>query len=93
MHKKIYIVLIVILFLVVVMAIQLLFGQNSIPRQQQVKDEITAYQAQIESLQTVIESRSAEIERLKSDSLYKEEILRTRYGMSKKEEKVFQLVK
>ncbi len=93
MHKKIYIVLIVILFLVVVMAIQLLFGQNSIPRQQQVKDEIAAYQAQIESLQTVIESRSAEIERLKSDSLYKEEILRTRYGMSKKEEKVFQLVK
>lgn len=93
MHKKIYIVLIVILFLVTVMAIQLLFGQNSIPRQQQVKEEIAAYQAQIDSLQAVIESHTAEIERLKSDSLYKEEILRTRYGMSKKQEKVFLLVK
>jgi len=93
MHKRIYIVLVVVLFLVAVMVVQLLFGNNSIPRQNQVKEEIAAYQVQIDSLQKLIEQHEKEIERLKSDSLYKEEILRTRYGMSRKDEKVFQMVK
>lgn len=93
MHKKIYIVIIVVLFLLAVMAAQLLFGHNSIPRQHQVEQEIAGYQAQIDSLNAVIEHHQQEIERLTNDSLYKENILRTRYGMSRKDEKSFQMVK
>ena len=93
MHKKIYIVIIAILFLLASMVANLIFGQSSLPRQQEVKDEIAQYQAQIESLQAVIEGHKQEIDRLQNDSLYKEKILRTRYGMSKDGEKVYQMVK
>lgn len=93
MQKKIYILVIVVLFLCAIMVAQLLFGNNSIPRQQQVQAEINNYKAQIDSLENLIESHKQTIERLKTDSLYKEEILRTRYGMSRKDEKVFQMVK
>lgn len=72
---------------------QLFFGKNSISQQRLVAQEIAEYQHQIDSLEKLIEARNLEIERLKGDSLYKEEILRTRYGMSEKGEKVFQLVK
>ena len=93
MHKKIYAVLIAIVILIAIMAVQLIFGQNSIPRQQRVKEDIARYQDQIDSLQKVIEGYRNEIERIKTDSLYKESILRTRYGMTTKDEKAFQLVK
>lgn len=93
MHKKIYAVLIAIVILIAIMAVQLIFGQNSIPRQQRVKEDIARYQDQIDSLQKVIESYKLEIERIKTDSLYKESILRTHYGMTTKDEKAFQLVK
>ena len=93
MHKRIYIALAVVLFLVAVMVSQLLFGDNSIPRQRQVANQIIVYQKQIDSLEQIIDNHKMEIERLKHDSLYKEKILRTRYGMSRKGEKVFQQVK
>ena len=93
MHKKIYAVLIAIVILIAIMAVQLILGQNSIPRQQRVKEDIARYQDQIDSLQKVIEGYQNEIERIKTDSLYKESILRTRYGMTTKDEKAFQLVK
>ncbi len=92
MHKKIYAILIAIALLFSIMVVQLVFGQNSIPRQQQVKENIARYQEQIDSLQKVIEEHKREIERLQTDSLYRESILRTRYGMSRKDEKVYQLV-
>ncbi len=72
---------------------QLLFGKNSIPQQRRIAREIELYQEQIDSLNKIIEERDELIHKLKTDSLYKEEILRTRYGMSRKDEKVFQLVK
>ena len=93
MHKKLYTALIAIAILIAIMAVQLIFGQNSIPRQQRVKEDIARYQDQIDSLQKVIEGYQNEIERIKTDSLYKESILRTRYGMTTKDEKAFQLVK
>ena len=71
----------------------LLFGKNSIPEQRRIAKEIQLYQMQIDSLSKVIEQRDDLIQKLKTDSLYKEEILRTRYGMSREGEKVFQLVK
>lgn len=93
MHKRIYIVILAVLFLLASMIAQLIFGQSSLPRQQKVKEEIAQYQAQIDSLQNVIEQHKQEIERLQKDSLHKEEVLRTRYGMSREGEKVFQMVK
>ena len=92
MHKKLYTALIAIAILIAIMAVQLIFGQNSIPRQQRVKENIARYQEEIESLQKVIDGYKHEIERIREDSLYKETILRTRYGMSRKDEKAFQLV-
>lgn len=71
----------------------LLFGKDSIPEQRRIAREIELYQKQIDSLSKVIEERNELIQKLKTDSLYKEEILRTRYGMSREDEKVFQLVK
>ena len=71
----------------------LLFGKDSIPEQRRIVKEIELYQKEIDSLTKVIEQRDELIQKLKTDSLYKEEILRTRYGMSRENEKVFQLVK
>ena len=72
---------------------QLMFGKNSIPQQHRIAKEIKLYQEQIDSLTKIIEERDELIEKLKTDSLYKEEILRTRYGMSREGERVFQMVK
>ena len=76
-----------------VLVFHLLFGKNSIPEQRRIAKEIQLYQMQIDSLSKVIEQRDELIQKLKTDSLYKEEILRTRYGMSREGEKAFQLVK
>lgn len=92
MHKKIYIAIIAVLFLLSIVVAELLFGKNSIPRQKQVKQEIAMYQAKVDSLNALIEQYKKEIDLLENDSIYKEGILRSRYGMSRKGEKVFQLV-
>ena len=91
MHKKIYIAIIAVLFLLSIVVAELLFGKNSIPRQKQVKQEIAMYQAKVDSLNALIEQYKKEIELLENDFIYKEGILRSRYGMSRKGEKVFQL--
>ena len=92
MHKKKYIAIIAVLFLLSIVVTELLFGKNSIPRQKQVKQEIAMYQAKVDSLNALIEQYKKEIELLENDSIYKEGILRSRYGMSRKGERVFQLV-
>ena len=75
------------------LVLHLLFGKDSIPEQRRIVKEIELYQKEIDSLTKVIEQRDELIQKLKTDSLYKEEILRTRYGMSREGEKAFQLVK
>ena len=71
----------------------LLFGKDSIPEPRRIVKEIELDQKEIDSLTRVNEQRDELIQKLKTDSLYKEEILRTRYGMSREGEKAFQLVK
>ena len=93
MHKKIYIAILVVFFFVAIVVSQPLFSKGNIFEQQRLTQQIAQQQHQIDSLNAVIEERKLQIERLQSDSLYKEEILRTRYGMSRKDEKVFQMVK
>ena len=93
MHKKIYIAILVVIFFVAIVVSQLLFSKGNVFEQQRLIQQIETQQHQIDSLQSVIEERKLIIERLQNDSLYKEGILRTRYGMSRKGEKVFQMVK
>ncbi|MBO7060834.1 septum formation initiator family protein [Fibrobacter sp.] len=92
MNKKVYIIVAVLLALLLLTLFELFLGKNSLLHQKQLAEEIASYQAEIDSLKEVIEVRNAEIERLQNDSMYKETILRTRYGMSRESEKVFQLV-
>jgi cell division protein FtsB len=93
MHKKIYIAILVVIFFVAIVVSQLLFSKGNVFEQQRLILQIENQQRQIDSLNVIIEERKMQIERLQNDSLYKEEILRTRYGMSRKGEKVFQMVK
>ena len=92
MNKRFWIILLAVVIAVATVVSQLLFGKHSIKQQHKVSQDIELYQAKIDSLKHAIDSCNIEIERLKSDSLYKENLLRTRYGMSRKGERVFQLV-
>jgi cell division protein FtsB len=88
-----WIILFTIVATIAIVISQLMFGKNSLKQQQKITQDIAMYEAQIDSLQHAIDSCNIEIERLKKDSLYKENLLRTRYGMSRKGERVFQMVK
>ena len=94
MKKRFFwIILFTIVATIAIVISQLMFGKNSLKQQQKITENIARYEAQIDSLQHAIDSCNIEIERLKNDSLYKESLLRTRYGMSRKGERVFQMVK
>lgn len=88
-----WIILFTIVATIAIVISQLMFGKNSLKQQQKVTQDIAKYEAQIDSLKHAIDSCNIEIERLKNDSLYKENLLRTRFGMSRKGERVFQMVK
>ena len=88
-----WIILFTIVATIAIVISQLMFGKNSLKQQQKITENIARYEAQIDSLQHAIDSCNIEIERLKNDSLYKENLLRTRYGMSRKGARVFQMVK
>ena len=88
-----WIILFTIVATIAIVISQLMFGKNSLKQQQKITENIARYEAQIDSLQHAIDSCNIEIERLKNDSLYKENLLRTRYGMSRKGERVFQMVR
>ncbi|SHL04857.1 septum formation initiator family protein [Fibrobacter sp. UWOV1] len=94
MKKRFFwIILFTIVATIAIVISQLMFGKNSLKQQQKITQDIARFEAQIDSLQHAIDSCNIEIERLKNDSLYKENLLRTRYGMSRKGERVFQMVK
>jgi cell division protein FtsB len=93
MSKGLLLFILVILIAAAVVIMPIFFGKDSLNQQHKVALDIEKYQAQIESLHHAIDSCNLEIERLKTDSLYKENLLRTRYGMSRKGERVFQMVK
>ena len=88
-----WIILFTIVATIAIVISQLMFGKNSLKQQKKITQDIARFEAQIDSLQHAIDSCNIEIERLKNDSLYKENLLRTRYGMSRKGERVFQMVK
>ena len=93
MHKKIYIFVLAFLFLIGVLVLQLFFSKGNVFEQKKIEHLITEYEFKVDSLKGVIEDYKSELERLQNDSLYKEQILRPKYGMSREGEKVFQMVK
>ena len=96
MHKRIYIAVIAFMFFIGILLLQLFFSKGNLIEQRNVAQQIAEYEFKIDSLKTRSSAsleRPLEIERLQNDSLHKEEILRTRYGMSREGEKVFQMVK
>jgi cell division protein FtsB len=93
MHKRIYIAVIAFIFFIGILLLQLFFSKGNLIEQGKVAQQIAEYEFKVDSLKKIIQNDSLEIDRLLHDSLYKEEILRTRYGMSREGEKVFQMVK
>ena len=79
---------IVIVLLLVFVATSLwafTFGENGLWKQHKL-------QVEIDSLKNELEHRKNEEERLLKDSFYIESIARTKYGMSKKGEAVYQFI-
>ena len=93
MHKRIYIFILAFLFFIGVLVLQLFFSKGNLFEQKKIEHLITEYEYKVDSLKGIIDDYKSEIERLQNDSLYKEQILRTKYGMSRDGEKVFQMVK
>jgi len=93
LSKRFFIPLLVLTLATIVVVFSLVFGKNSITQQRRLTREITSYQTTIDSLQKIIDERNLTIQRLRNDSLYIEEQLRVKYGMSRKGERVFQFVK
>lgn len=93
MSKNLLIFSLALLVAIIVVISHLFFGKNSLRQQHRLQKEIAAEQHQIDSLQRIIDEGNIVIKRLQTDSLYIEKQLRTKYGMSRKGEKVFQFVK
>jgi cell division protein FtsB len=71
---------------------KLFLGQNGLLRQFQIAEENQEISLQIDSLENILKQKQQERNRLVNDSLYIEQIARTRFGFSRKGEKVFQFL-
>lgn len=66
------------------------FGEkNSWNAQKELKQEISVLRAQKDSLQKELDIRQKRIQKLQEDSIYIENIARTKFGMTRKGEKAF----
>lgn len=68
------------------------FGENGLYKQHNLKKQIAVLGQEADSLKKILEFRKDEGERLLTDSFYMESIARTKYGMSKKNETVYQFL-
>jgi cell division protein FtsB len=71
---------------------KLFLGHNGLIRQFQVQKENEEINLQIDSLEHLLDQKKMEKSRLLYDSLYMEQVARTRYGFSRKGEAVFQFL-
>lgn len=71
---------------------KLFLGQNGLIRQFRIQRENTEIELSIDSLESVLEQKKKEHQRLLHDTLYIEELARTRFGMSRPGETVFQFL-
>lgn len=69
-----------------------ILGENGFWNQHKLKSQIMRLEQEKESLQKELLARHHEGERLHKDSFYIESIARTKFGMSKKNEIVYQFI-
>ncbi len=69
-----------------------LFGEKGVTEQSILNHQIKELETKIDSLQKEVELKKEIRERLLRDTLYIESIARTRFGMSRKNEKVYYFV-
>ncbi len=67
-------------------------GENGLWNQHKLKNQIIRLEQEKDSLQTDLLARHHDGERLYKDFFYIESIARTRFGMSKKNEVVYQFI-
>ena len=71
---------------------RLLLGQNGLLHQMQIQKQNEELSSDIDSLEIILQKKKKEHDRLLHDTLYIEEIARTRFGMSRPGEVVFQFL-
>ncbi|HOG68192.1 MAG TPA: septum formation initiator family protein [Fibrobacteraceae bacterium] len=71
---------------------QLIFGKNGLLGQHRLYNHIQSLEIEIDSLKVELQKQQDENKRLKTDSFYLEYLVRTRYGMSKKDELPIQFI-
>ncbi len=69
-----------------------ILGENGLWSQHKLKNQIARLEQEKESLQAELVARHHEGERLLKDSFYIESIARTKFGMAKKNEIVYQFI-
>jgi cell division protein FtsB len=84
--------LIIVGFLLFV-GIKIFYGPSGLINQYRVSKQNQDLIHSIDSLTEVLKHKDEEILRLQSDTAFLEILARTRLGMSKKEEKVYQFIK
>lgn len=86
-------ILFVLVFVIVAVSFySFSFGENGLYKQNNLKRQIAILGQEADSLKKVLEYRKDEGERLLTDSFYMESIARTKFGMSKKNETVYQFL-
>lgn len=90
MVKVVVRVLLGLLF--VIMVGKLIMGHNGLLRQIEVQQQNSALRKHNDSLHTILHGMEQQKSRLLKDSAYMEEIARTRFGMSKPDEKVYRFL-
>lgn len=71
---------------------KLFLGNNGLLRQIRIQKENAEIELSIDSLEQVLQQKKEERKRLLQDSLYMEQTARTRFGMSRPGETVFQFL-
>ncbi len=92
-RKRLFQIGVVVIIAVSVMMLwRFLAGNNGLWKQHRISKQIEDLQHDSDSLKAQLEAMKMEEQRLLTDTLYIEAIARTRYGMSKEGEKVYQFI-
>lgn len=86
------IIISIAIIIVMLIGFELFSGKSSVLNHHRLSEDNKQLQTTIDSLKTVLKNKTSQIKMLKNDSNYMEYIIRTRLGMSKEGEQVFQFI-
>lgn len=90
-HFKQVVLVILIAFCAIFLG-SFVFGDNGVQNQYRLKRQISHLEKEADSLKEILKLRENEAGRLLTDTFYLETIARTKYGMSRKGETVYQFL-